>query len=206
MFLTLAGIGTLLLALWYLIAAEVRDLKGWKRAFFKILPTSLCALTALIGALQTRLPSSFCLFAGLAVCALADWQLEFRFLLGMGCFAVGHLCYCAGYLLAGPLRIVSLLVFLLLMCLVLILYSRLKGGLDKAPLFLCYAVVLVSMASLAAGRGPLLLSGALLFVLSDLMIGIRMAKNIENRAWNITIMVTYYLAQWLIAMTAWFPG
>ena len=47
------------------------------------------------------------------------------------------------------------------------------------------------------------MAGGLLFVLSDVMIGVRMALNIKSRWYGVVIMVTYYAAQFLIALCAW---
>ena len=187
---------------WYILREEVRKGASRRKAGFKIVPTTLCALLALAGALHTGQAWAWLLFAGLSVCIAADWLLEFHFLAGMGAFALAHLCYCSGYLLAGPFRTEAILIFAVLFGSLLVVYSRIHRNLEHAPLILCYACILCVMASLACTRSPLLMAGALLFVISDTMIGLRMALKIEKRIYSAMVMLTYYLAQFLIALSA----
>ena len=93
--------------------------------------------------------------------------------------------------------------FLVLFGVISVLWFFLRKRLDQAPLFLCYAAVLCCMAALASSLNPRMMAGGLLFVLSDVMIGVRMALNIKSRWYGVVIMVTYYAAQFLIALCAW---
>ncbi len=197
----LAGL-FLLAVILYFFRGEKLQAPSVPRAVYKIIPTSLCALLALSFAIRGSGNYAWLLFAGLVVCALADWLLEFRFLAGMGAFGCGHILYCLGYALAAPVTMRSLWVFLGLFGVVFLIWLRLRSKLDQAPLFLVYACVLCAMASLASGLTPLLMAGGLLFVVSDLMIGIRLAMNIRNKGYGVAIMVTYYAAQFLIAWSA----
>ena len=192
----------ILTGIYFLIQRENPRLTRKQKAWLKVIPTSLCALLALYGALKGGGASPWFLFAGLCVCALADWLLEFWFFKGMAAFGMGHILYCIGYLLAGPVHIRSLIVFLALFGIILILYGNLRKKLDQAPLYLCYAVLLCSMAALAASRQSYLMIGGFLFVISDCMIGIGQATKNENRLYSIVILVTYYAAQFLIACSA----
>ena len=203
-----AGIIVLVLvtvmACYYLIRKEDARLSPRQKAGLKVIPTSLCGLLALYGTLTGGgLPAVF-LFLGLCVCALADWLLEFEFFKGMAAFGAGHILYCIGYLLAGPVGMRSLIVFLALFGIILILYSRLKDHLEQAPLYLCYAAVLCCMAALASSRQSFLMIGGFLFVISDCMIGIGQATGNKNRVYGILILVTYYAAQFLIACSTVF--
>ena len=111
----------MVMACYYLIRKEDTRLSAKQKAGLKVIPTSLCALLALYGLVTGGgLPAVF-LFLGPCVCALADWRLEFQFFKGMAAFGAGHILYCIGYLLAGPVGMRSLMVFLALFCVILIL-------------------------------------------------------------------------------------
>ena len=190
-------------ALVYLAVADGMPAPSRKRAVYKIIPTLTCTLLALTGALVHGRPYAWFLFLGLGVCTAADWILEFRFIPGMGTFGLGHILYCVAYVLTGHVRSLSLWVFLVLFGVISVLWFFLRKRLDQAPLFLCYAAVLCTMAALASSLNPRMMAGGLLFVLSDVMIGVRMALNIKSRWYGVVIMVTYYAAQFLIALCAW---
>ncbi len=192
------------MAVYYLIKKEDSRLNAKQKAGLKIIPTSLCAALALYGAVTGGGASAWLLFFGLCVCALADWLLEFQFFKGMAAFGLGHIFYCIGYVLAGPVKILSLIVFLALFGVILIVYSKLKDRLEQAPMYLCYAAVLCCMAALAASRQSFLMIGGLLFVISDCMIGIGQATKNSSRIYGIAILVTYYAAQFLIACSTIF--
>ncbi len=191
-------------AVLYLKKKEEPTLEKKRKAEFKIIPTSLCALLALYGALTGGGASAWFLFLGLCVCASADWLLEFEFFKGMAAFGAGHILYIIGYILAGGLKWRSLVVFAVLLCVILLLYTRLKDRLEQAHLYLAYAVILCTMAALASSHQNFLMAGGLLFVVSDCMIGIGMAGFRKGRMYDILIMVTYYGAQFLIAASTIF--
>ncbi len=193
------------MAVVYLIKKQQVTLTEKQKACFKIIPTSLCALLALYGAVTGGQAAAWFLFLGLCVCAAADWLLEFQFFKGMAAFGAGHILYIIGYLLSGTLKWRSLIVFVLLFSAVFFLYSRLKSRLEQAPLYLIYASILCTMAALASSGPPFLMIGGFLFVISDCMIGIGMAGQRKNsRLYDIMILVTYYAAQFLIASSTVF--
>ena len=118
------------------------------------------------------------LLLGLCVCAAADVILDLHFLAGTAAFGLGHLCYCAAYLLAKTPGWGSLAVFLPLCGVIAFLYPRLKryAAPDSALPYLGYAVLISAMLALALPLRPLLLAGALLFVLSDAMLLTRIVR------------------------------
>ena len=123
----------------------------------------------------------------------------------MATFGAGHILYCIGYVLAGQVYLRSLIIFIVLFGAVFFLYTRLKSKLDQAPLYLCYAFVLCAMAALASSRQSFLMVGGFLFVISDCMIGIGVATQNRKRWYDIAILVTYYAAQFLIALSTVAP-
>ena len=189
------------MACYYLIRKPDGNLGARQKAGLKVIPTSLCALLALYGTLRGGGLSAGFLCMGLVVCALADWLLEFAFFKGMAAFALGHVLYCIGYLLAGPFMIRSVIVFAVLFGIICVIYSKLKDHLENAPMYLAYAAVLCCMASLAASRQSFLMIGGFLFVISDCMIGIGQATGKDSRLYGILILATYYAAQFLIALS-----
>lgn len=127
------------------------------------------------------------------------------FLLGMGSFAAGHVCYlrlftrlgsfrgprtavrvrCAGYGAVWAALVVSL-------------WPGLDAGM-RVPVAL-YSVLLTAMAAGAYGAGPLARAGGLLFLLSDSLIATDLADwplLPGHAAW---VMATYLAGQWLLAL------
>ena len=144
------------------------------------------------------------LLAGLCVCAVADVVLDLHFLAGTASFALGHLCYCTAYLLEKTPGWGSLAVFFLLCGVIAFLYPRLKrhAAPDSALPYLGYALLISAMLALALPQRPLLLAGALLFVLSDAMLLTRIVRKISSKKYNYLCLGTYFLAQFLIAASA----
>ena len=144
------------------------------------------------------------LLAGLCVCAAADIVLDLHFLAGTAAFGLGHFCYCAAYLLAKTPGWGSFAVFLLLCLAISFLYPRLKQhAAPKSALpYLGYAVLISAMLALALPQRPLVLAGALLFVLSDSMLLARIVRKITSKKYNYLCLGIYFLAQFLIAASA----
>lgn len=173
---------------------------------FKGAATLCCAGLAILGAIQSPDAAHWMLAAGLLVCMLADVLLGIRFLVGMGCFALGHVFYCTAYVLFASPRLISLIVFGILSLLLLLVFPWAKkhsGGRNILPFF-AYGLVLCLMLALAVLQKPLLLTGAILFVISDLMLGIRMAKGIPGRIYDYLCLGCYYLAQCFIGLSVLF--
>ncbi|MGX8905432.1 lysoplasmalogenase [Streptomyces netropsis] len=124
------------------------------------------------------------------------------FLLGMGSFAVGHVCYLAlfarygaaggarAYGLAGAYGVAWLGV-------VLLLWPDLEAGL-RVPVA-CYSLLLTAMACGATRAGPRAAAGGALFLLSDTLIAGGIAEWPQAPAPQFWIMLTYLAAQYLLA-------
>ena len=163
--------------------------------------TCMAALLAGYGyALHSSLPHLF-LLLGLCVCAVADVILDLHFLAGTAAFGLGHLCYCAAYLWASPPGVVSLVLFFLLAAVLLLLYPRLKrfAAPESALPYLLYGLLISAMLSLALPQKPLLFAGALLFVVSDTMLLLRIIRKIPSKVYDYLCLGAYFLAQFLIA-------
>ncbi|PVC99363.1 lysoplasmalogenase [Streptomyces sp. CS090A] len=134
---------------------------------------------------------------------LADNDLAF--LLGMGSFAVGHVCYLTLFgrgraasartrasLAAGIAYAVVLAVFLVL------IWSDLPAEL-RAPVA-GYSLLLTAMAWRAGVLGPYAAAGGALFLLSDALIATGIAEWPRLPAPDFWVMLTYIAAQLLLAL------
>ncbi|MFE9016512.1 lysoplasmalogenase [Streptomyces sp. SID5594] len=134
---------------------------------------------------------------------LADNDLAF--LLGMGSFAVGHVCYLTLFgrgraasartrasLAAGIAYAVVLAVFLVL------IWSDLPAEL-RVPVA-GYSLLLTAMAWRAGVLGPYAAAGGALFLLSDALIATGIAEWPRLPAPDFWVMLTYIAAQLLLAL------
>ena len=197
---------TVMAGLYLLYMAEKyrKDRNKKRELAFKGGATLTAAALAAYGFLTGPTPSHGLLLAGLCVCAIADVVLDLHFLAGTAAFGLGHLCYCAAYLLAKTPGWGSLAVFLPLCGAIAFLYPRLKryAPPNSALPYLGYALLISAMLALALPQRPLLLVGALLFVLSDAMLLTRIVRKITSKKYNYLCLGIYFLAQFLIAASA----
>ncbi len=164
--------------------------------------TLTAALLAGYGWAQRPGAAGLLLALGLCVCAAADVVLDLHFLAGTAAFALGHVCYCASFLLSAAPGLASLAVFLLLCGAIGTLYPKLKkyAAPDSALPYLGYALLISAMLALALPQQkPVLLAGALLFVVSDAMLLARIVRKIPSKAYDYLCLGVYFLAQFLIA-------
>lgn len=168
---------------------------------FKGAATLCCAGLAVYGACMNPNAARWLLAAGLLVCTVADVLLRLRFLAGMACFAAGHVCYCIAFFLFALPTLPSLIVFAAIeaAALSLIPWAQKKAGQQSLLPFIAYGTVLSSMLAFAVAQQPLLLSGAVLFVISDWMLGYQIATKNNSRSYDYICLGCYYLAQFLIA-------
>ena len=167
--------------------------------FFKALATFSAFVVALHGLCKSYSVSDLFLCIGLMVCTAADVILDIRFVPGMGVFALGHLMYSTAYVLKCPPGTVNFIVMCVFMATMLSLIFRYGNKLGRRkPAFALYAMVLSIMLSLAITQKPLLLTGAALFVSSDLMLARNMIFGM-NRKMDYLTLAIYYLGQFLIA-------
>ncbi|MEU8627396.1 lysoplasmalogenase [Streptomyces sp. NPDC048669] len=133
---------------------------------------------------------------------LADADLAF--LLGMGGFAVGHLCYlrlfgrARGALLPAILYAAALAVFTAL------IWGGLPAGL-RFPLA-GYSLLLTAMAYRSGVLGRYAAAGGALFLLSDALIATGIADRPQLPAPGFWVMLTYVAAQLLLTLGALAPG
>ncbi len=178
---------------------------------FKALGT-LCALVpALISALKLD-PVSWVCVAALALHTVGDVVLEYSFIIGAGFFLLGHICYLSLFLTWFPLTAaMPVCLVILLGGLAFILYkSKTVIGKAMVPCVL-YGIVISSAAALgiaggstaATVRGLLAALGMALFVFSDGLIFRSLVRPLLPRP-NLTIMMTYYLAQLLLGASCLF--
>ncbi|XP_067471744.1 lysoplasmalogenase [Thunnus thynnus] len=135
------------------------------------------------------------------------------FIHGMGAFAVAHLLYSVAFLSAryAPnsssswIRFLYLILFMIGGSFYVYIYPFLRKAPDSdalVPAVGVYAILITLMGTLAVRtRHPATLFGSLFFMVSDLMLALQVFKAIAPlQHGNSVIMVTYYLAQLLIAV------
>jgi uncharacterized membrane protein YhhN len=136
---------------------------------------------------------------------VADAMIEFSFLAGLAAFFVAHLFYVAAFTrVEGRLRIGRLVPFALWAAIALPFLSSRAGAL-RVPVIAYGLVIFIMMWRAAAvlsqsavKRGVLALSGAILFGVSDTLLGYsRFVGPLPASA--LLIMGTYWTAQSLIA-------
>ncbi|MBI5503608.1 MAG: lysoplasmalogenase [Deltaproteobacteria bacterium] len=153
------------------------------------------------------------LFAGIALCMVADFLLEFRagfFLAGMAVFALGHLAFTAALL--AKCRSVAIARLVPVFAYLAAVYLLIEPGLAsmRVPVTIYMAVIGVMIWRAAAGLGTggdptprqwLALGGAAVFGFSDTLIALdRFHAPIAGA--RIAIIVTYWAALWLLAASA----
>ncbi|UED86749.1 lysoplasmalogenase [Streptomyces profundus] len=122
----------------------------------------------------------------------ADWA----FLVGMGSFAAGHVCYLT---LFGRARAPALLgpgYAVVLVVAVALLWPDLPAEL-RVPVA-AYSLLLAAMAYRAGSLGPRTAAGGALFLLSDTLIATDIAEWPQLPASDFWVMSTYVAAQFLL--------
>ena len=145
------------------------------------------------------------------VCSLAGdvfllGDAEGSFIRGLASFLLGHLAYVVAFLLlAQPTW--SPVVALVLVALVIVgrwvfLGARAQGGPVLGGAVAAYMAVIGTMAALGVSLGrPVLGAGALLFLVSDAVLG--WDRFVARQAWaRVVVMTTYHLGQLLIVIGA----
>lgn len=127
------------------------------------------------------------------------------FLLGMGCFAAGHVCYLRLFVrhggFAGPRTAVRTRCAgygVVCAVLVTLLWPGLGAGM-RVPVAL-YSLLLTAMAAGAYGLGGGALAGGALFLLSDSLIATGLADWPQLPAHDVWVMATYLAGQALLAV------
>ncbi|WP_309235381.1 lysoplasmalogenase [Streptomyces sp. TRM64462] len=123
----------------------------------------------------------------------ADWA----FLVGMGSFAAGHVCYLVLFGRARTSPVLAAGYGVTLVAVVALLWPDLPADL-RVPVA-AYSLLLTAMAYRASGLGPAAGAGGALFLLSDTLIATGVAAWPQLPAPDFWIMLTYATAQYLLA-------
>lgn len=186
---------------------------GARRSIYFFKPLTMCFIILI--ALQSKNPvSSFYKYAiacGLLFSLAGDIFLMLptdRFISGLVSFLFAHLFYIAAFTFEGTRDpgLLSAIPFLIYGALMLRILLPHLGGM-KAPVMI-YMLVIMLMAWQAlnrwlgvAGQGSALaFAGSLLFVISDSLLALNRFKSRFQNA-QLYIMSTYFMAQWLIALS-----
>ncbi|MEU1216299.1 lysoplasmalogenase [Streptomyces sp. NPDC005790] len=125
---------------------------------------------------------------------------EAAFLAGMGCFAVGHVCYLLLFGRAGLRPAAGLAYAAALVAFLAFLWPGLPGDL-RIPLT-GYGLLLTVMAWRAGALGRYAALGGAFFLLSDGLIATGIADRPQLPAHDFWIMLTYLAAQYLLTRGA----
>lgn len=187
------------------VAAVVADRAGRGPAFYLLKPLT----TVFIIALAALAPTSdyrTLLLVGLVLSLAGDVALMFSsnraFLLGLGSFLLAHLAFVFAFLLRMPAFEPPLWTLLPVLLGLAVFVKLLRGAGPLLPAVAVYGAALLAMVLTAASTGDaLLISGALLFLLSDSLLGLRRFVG-EFRYAQALILGTYWPAIALMALSA----
>jgi uncharacterized membrane protein YhhN len=159
------------------------------------------------------------LAVALIFCALGDIGMETKFLMGVLFFLIAHLFFTTNFLWYSILLGVSFLPLIafvasyIILILVIVLSVRFLDSSEprlgplKVPLIIYVLILSLTLSSslllwLTSGNpwGFVPSIGAIIFVISDLLIGVRLFHRHFNKA-HFTIFATYYLAIFLLTLS-----
>lgn len=183
----------------YQLACETGWYSRAARLAFKGLTTMLAAALALYAYRETGQTYALVMAGGILLCAAADVMLELKFLAGTALFALGHLAYIVSFWVRSKPGTASILLFGALAALgtIVALWARRKVKFSVLPFYL-YILVISLMVASALAQPPLAFLGAVLFFLSDAIIGRRLVLPDRN-PWDRACILLYYLAQFVLA-------
>lgn len=195
----------------YVVVALV-DVVGGQITAVDILGTALTPLLMAILiawvllARRDRVPRL--LVAGMVLAWLGDVALDgpgdTRFLLGIGFFLLMQVCYSLGFVGLGALTVLKRRWWLPVGALVLWLALNVVLGPQLGDMrwpLAVYSAFLVTMATLSLGVSTRVGTGGVLFLVSDLLIGLG-AADLDVPLRGLLVISTYALAQLLI-VTGW---
>lgn len=160
---------------------------------------TLCAfLLALVAAIRLD-PRCYVCAGAILIYAVADYFLEFNFMLGAGIFLTGHICGIAFFLNLIPFSFHHLICVLVLGGLLAFVFYRWRKPIGKQmPFFIFYGVSLVFMCACAIEcfnlgnlAGILIALGGALFYISDFFL-LRRTLFPSDTSINWVILITYY--------------
>jgi len=195
----------------YLVVAVV-DVVGGQITAVDILGTALTPVLLVmllvwvllvLGGGAPRLLVVGMVFAWLGDVAL-DGPGDTRFMLGIGFFLVMQVCYSVGFVQLGTLTALRQRIWLPVGAAVLWVALNVILGPSLGDLrwpLAVYSAALVTMATLSLGVNARIGTGGVLFLVSDLLIGLG-AADLDFPLRGMLVMATYALAQLLI-VTGW---
>lgn len=166
-----------------------------------LMPSLLLWVVVALGPAAPRL-----LVAGLVLATVGDIGLEFdaTFLVGMAGFLAMQVCYVVGFIGLGSWPAVRRNWLIAAGYLAFWVGANIVLGPRLGDLripILMYSLALCVMAAFAAGVDRRVGAGGLLFLISDMLIGLDLA-DLDFTARGVVVMLTYLAAQYLIA-TGW---
>ena len=181
-----------------------------KKLLFKALATCMPVAVALLYTLRAGEQGRFVsllILAGAFLCMTADVLLELVFLAGVAAFALGHVCFLTAYIHLTPVRLMTVILFLLL------LHGKFLPNFGSQAIYLVgYGALLSFMTAMAftvavqseGPAGKLMAAGGICFYISDNILGFRILHEKNNRLSGAVLLTLYYSAVYLIAAGLWF--
>ena len=160
---------------------------------------TLCAfMLALIAAIKLD-PRCYICAGALLLYAVADFLLEFNFMLGAGFFLAGHICNISFFMNLAKISILHLVCLLVMGALLVLVFYRWRKPIGKQiPMFIVYGISLLIMCVCALGcfslnnlAGILFSCGGALFYLSDFLL-LRRTIFPTDASISWWIMISYY--------------
>ena len=183
----------------------------WYAYVFKPLTMVLLLLIAVFAAKENASVYGLAIIAGIVFSLVGDVALMLprkRIIIGMGAFLVAHVAYIISFssgtsVITNAWSMIPFLIYALIMGLTVLP----RAGKLKLPVGI-YEVAIMMMAWRALERmlqtggtgATLAFAGALLFVISDSLWACNFIIKRCKKA-QVLILVTYYLAQWLIVLS-----
>lgn len=187
----------------YLVFQRIKNAAGHSKTTeiaLKCGATSMAALVALLGCLRCGSPAHWVMLAGIIVCTVADGVLCVRFIEGGALFVLGHILYMVAFCLMRRPIWQCAIVFLCLMALAAAALTRVRNLLGRNyVLILIYAVILCLMVALASVQAPLYFVGAVLFALSDILLGCLSLTRWKTQVDYLSLAL-YYLGQFIFGL------
>ena len=187
-----------------------------KKLLFKALATCMPVAVALLYTLRAGEQGRFVsllILAGAFLCMTADVLLELVFLAGVAAFALGHVCFLTAYIHLTPVRLMTVILFVLLLTVMLLLHGKFLPNFGSQAIYLVgYGALLSFLTAMAftvavqseGPAGKLMAAGGICFYISDNILGFRILHEKNNRLSGAVLLALYYSAVYLIAAGLWF--
>ena len=190
----------------YLAFQRIKKATGHSKAreiALKCGATAMAAFVALLGCLKSGVPAHWLMLAGLVVCTIADGVLCVHFIAGGATFVLGHILYMVAFCMMHRPNWQCAIVLLCLMGLSVAVMTRIRSMLgNKFVLILAYAMILCLMVALASIQAPMYLAGAILFAVSDILLGCLSITHWKTQMDYVSLGM-YYLGQFLLGLAVY---